>query len=151
LPSRLVPERRKELTTEGGLDVKSNESRIKAVVERLKESRIEVSLFINPIKSQIDASRRVGATIIELHTGEYADAKSEGAKDREFGKIVAATKYALDCGLEVNAGHGLDYDNTKRIANINGMNELNIGYSIISKAVFSGLGQAVKEMLGLIR
>lgn len=147
----LVPERRKELTTEGGLDVKSNEGSIRAVIERLKKNGIEVSLFIDPAKGQIDASRRAGAGIIELHTGEYANAKSNSAKEREFSKIVAATEYALDRGFEVNAGHGLDYENVKKVANIRGINELNIGYSIIAHAVFVGIGEAVKEMMGLIR
>ncbi len=147
----LVPERRRELTTEGGLDVVANEARIRSAVELLKASGIGVSLFINPLKSQIDASRRVGAKVVELHTGEYADAKSDGAKDREFGKIVAAAKYALERGFEVNAGHGLNYENARKIAHIDGIIELNIGHSIVSRALFAGLGEAVKKMLETIR
>ena len=147
----LVPEKRKELTTEGGLSVKKNEGRIRTVVERLELAGIRTSLFINPVKEEIDASRRVGAGIIELHTGEYANAKSMAAKKRELKRLNAATQHALALGLEVNAGHGLDYENTRAVARINGVNELNIGYSIVSKAVFVGLERAVREMLRLIR
>lgn len=147
----LVPERRKELTTEGGLDVVRFESRIGLAVKRLKNSGVEVSLFINPDKKQIDASKISGAGIIELHTGEYAEAKSAARKKRELERLRRAAEYGLRLGLEVNAGHGLDYDNVGPVKNIRGMNELNIGYSIISKALFAGLSDAVKEMLRLVR
>ncbi len=147
----LVPERRKELTTEGGLAVKGNESLIRSVVKELSKSGIDVSLFINPKSEEIDASARVGAKIIEIHTGEYANARSAKIKANELKKIRRAAEYALGLGLEVNAGHGLDYENVGGIAGIIGMNELNIGYSIISRAVFVGIGKAVEEMVELIR
>lgn len=147
----LVPERRQEVTTEGGLDVKKNLKSIRSVVSALESSGIEVSLFINPVKAQIDASVDSGAKIIELHTGEYANASSAAAKKRELDILRSAAAYALSLGLEVNAGHGLNYDNVKNVAAIEGMNELNIGHSIISRAVFSGLGRATEEMLELLR
>lgn len=147
----LVPERRQEVTTEGGLDVKGNSKRIKAVVARLEEYGIETSLFIDPVKPQIDAALRTGSRIIELHTGEYANAKSEKARKRELEVLRAAAKYALSKGFEVNAGHGLNYINVKDVAAIKGINELNIGHSIISRAVFTGLDSAVRQMLELIR
>ncbi|MBN1526368.1 MAG: pyridoxine 5'-phosphate synthase [Candidatus Omnitrophica bacterium] len=147
----LVPERRQELTTEGGLDVARGEKRIRAVVGRLAESGIETSLFIDPEKLQIDASKRVGAGIIELHTGEYANAKPGPARNKQLAKLKRATSYARSLGLEVNAGHGLDYVNVRPVAAIEDMNELNIGYSIISKALFSGLDAAVREMKELAR
>jgi len=147
----LVPERRQEVTTEGGLDVKGNEAAIKRVVARLQRSGIAVSLFINPSRQQIAASSRVGATIIEFHTGEYANARSTGAAQRQLAILRRATACAISLGLEVNAGHGLNYDNVKPVAKIKGMNELNIGHSIISRAVFTGMRKAVKDMIGLIR
>lgn len=147
----LVPERRREVTTEGGLDVKGNEAVIKRVVSRLQKSGIAVSLFINPSRLQIDASERVGATIVEFHTGEYANALKPGAIRRQLDILKKAAAYALIKGLEVNAGHGLNYNNVKPVAGIKGMNELNIGHSIISRAVFTGIGKAVKDMIGLIR
>lgn len=146
----LVPERRQEVTTEGGLDVRGNLSRIKYVVSKLKSSGIDVSLFINPSKSQVDASVKAGATIVELHTGEYANARSDLARKRDLDVLHRVTAYALSCGLEVNAGHGLNYENVKDVAMIRGMNELNIGHSIISRAVFVGLTNAVEEMMRLI-
>ncbi len=110
-----------------------------------------MSLFINPVNHQIDASRRVGAGIIELHTGEYANARSESARKRELAKLTLAAEYALGLGLEVNAGHGLNYENVRPISRIKGINELNIGHSIISRSIFIGLDKAVREMLELIR
>ena len=147
----LVPERRQEVTTEGGLDVKKNLSKIRSAVSRLKDNGIDVSLFINPQALQIDASVKAGATIIELHTGEYANAVSDTARKKELEILKKATKYSLSLGLEVNAGHGLNYENARKVAKIKGMNELNIGHSIISRAVFVGISEAVKEMLELIR
>lgn len=147
----LVPERRQEVTTEGGLDVKNNLKSVSAVVWRLKAHGIDVSLFINPSIDQMNASYKSGASIIELHTGEYANAKSKAARKKELAVLKKATEYALSLGLEVNAGHGLHYENVKDVARIKGMNELNIGHSIISRAVFVGIGQAVKEMLRLVR
>jgi pyridoxine 5-phosphate synthase len=147
----LVPERRQEITTEGGLDVAKFERQIRSVIDKLKKKDIKVSLFINPIKTQIDSSARVGAGIIELHTGEYANAKSEHAKRGESHKLICACEYAISLGLEVNAGHGLNYENVKDVAKIEGINELNIGHSVISMAVFVGLDRAVREMLEIIR
>jgi pyridoxine 5-phosphate synthase len=147
----LVPERRQELTTEGGLDIISNKNRIKKAVKRLSEADIGVSLFIDPDKRQIAQAPEVGAGIIEIHTGGYADSKSASQKNRELEKIVKAADFAKSLHLEVNAGHGLDYDNVKPIAGIPGINELNIGYSIICRSVFSGLDKAVREMLELIK
>ena len=147
----LVPERRQEVTTEGGLDVKANESKIMRVVSTLQEHGIAASLFINPLKSQIDAAARVGARIIELHTGEYANATNEHSRKAQLEVLRRATEHALRLGLEVNAGHGLNYYNTEDVATIKGMHELNIGHSIISRAVFVGIDSAVGQMLGLIK
>lgn len=145
----LVPERRQELTTEGGLDIVANKNRIKKAVRRLSGAGIEVSLFIDPDIRQIKAAPLVGAKIIELHTGGYADSKGVRQK-RELEKIVKAADFAESLGLIVNAGHGLDYDNVKPIAEIPEVQELNIGYSIICRSVFTGLDAAVRQMLELI-
>ncbi|MFA6321465.1 MAG: pyridoxine 5'-phosphate synthase [Candidatus Omnitrophota bacterium] len=147
----LVPERRQEVTTEGGLDVKNNLRQVAAVVWRLRASGIAVSLFIDPSIDQINASFRSGATIIELHTGEYANARTKAAAKKELAVLKRAVEHALSLGLEVNAGHGLHYENVKDVARIKGMNELNIGHSIISRSVFVGIGKAVEEMLEIIR
>jgi pyridoxine 5-phosphate synthase len=147
----LVPERRQEITTEGGLDVKKNLSRVRGVVTKLKAAGIDVSLFINPAISQIDAAVKSGAGIIELHTGQYANAPSVDARARQLAILQKCVKYAYSLGLEVNAGHGLNYDNSEDVAIIKGINELNIGHSIISRAVFTGLEQAVRDMIGIIR
>ena len=147
----LVPEKRRELTTEGGLDVVRYKEEILEVIKRFNEKRIDTSLFINPANSQIDASCDANAKIIELHTGEYANAKSASVRAKELERIIRATEYALSLGLEVNAGHGLNYDNTREIARIKGINELNIGHSIIARAVLVGMYVAVEEMLDLIR
>lgn len=147
----LVPEKRMELTTEGGLNVAANFKKICAAVEKLKRSGILVSLFIDPDKKQIDLAKKSGAKIIELHTGRYADAKNAREKKKFFNQIKQAVDYAKTQKLIVNAGHGLDYVNTKPIAKIKGINELNIGYSIICKALFVGLFKAVKEMKGMAK
>jgi pyridoxine 5-phosphate synthase len=147
----LVPEKRKELTTEGGLDVVRYKKTISGVVKTLKKSGIETSLFVDPSVRQIDASRETGALIIEIHTGEYANAKNASAFSGELEKIRRAARYARSLGLEVNAGHGLNYENTRPVAEIAGMNELNIGHSIVARAVMVGLTQAVEEMLELVR
>ncbi len=146
----LVPEKRQELTTEGGLDVAANIGKISAAVARLKSKGITVSIFIDPDFRQIKAAKKAGADFVELHTGKYADAKSASARRKEFLKIRAASAYVLKSGLGLNAGHGLDYENVSQIAKIKGMNELNIGYSIICRAVYTGLSEAVKEMKRLI-
>ncbi|WP_419811246.1 pyridoxine 5'-phosphate synthase [Bacterioplanoides sp.] len=146
----LVPEKREELTTEGGLDVVGNEAAIKAACQRLAAIDSEVSLFIDPDYAQIEATVRCGAPVIELHTGAYADACSEVEQQAELKRIQQAAAYAQEQGLIVNAGHGLNYHNVEPIAAIPGMNELNIGHAIIARAVFVGLKDAVKEMRALI-
>jgi len=146
----LVPEKREELTTEGGLDVFSQIPRMSDVCSRLSESNITVSLFIDAQKKQIDAARDCGAPVIELHTGHYADAENESEKLIEFNKIKEMTIYANSIGLQVNAGHGLTMENTAAIASLESIVELNIGHSIISRAVFIGLENAVSEMKNLM-
>ncbi len=147
----LVPERRKELTTEGGLDCVKYAKQISEAVRKLRKKEIAVSLFIDADRKQIGAAVRTGAEFIELHTGEYANAKSGQERQAQLKKLVDATEYAIRSGLRVNAGHGLNYSNVSAVAKIEGIEELNIGHSIISRAVFVGLGRAVKEMLVLIR
>jgi len=146
----LVPEKRQELTTEGGLDVIKNSKHVRAAVKKLVGSGIEVSLFIDPVKSQISAAKKAGAGMIELHTGRYAEAKNKAGVSSSFRELEQAVKYAHSLGLMVNAGHGLDYNNVTRIAGIKDIEELNIGYSIICRAVFVGLDRAVKEMKALL-
>ena len=146
----LVPEKREELTTEGGLDVAGDETRLHAYTQRLMEHDIRVSLFIDPDERQIDASVRTGAQVIELHTGAYADADSEAAMDAELQRIVSASRYAIDAGLIVNAGHGLHTKNVASIARIPQIHELNIGHSLIADAVFLGLADAVSTMKRLM-
>ena len=146
----LVPEKRQEITTEGGLNVSGKLSLIKKAVRSLKEKDITVSLFIDPVRAQIKAAKQSGAEFIELHTGEYANSKTERQAQGHIEKLIQATEYAASLGLRVNAGHGLTYNNVRPVANIQGIEELNIGHSIISRAVLVGLEKAVKEMLGLI-
>jgi len=146
-----VPERRQELTTEGGLDVVRHEKAVADAARRLLGKGIEVSLFINPDRKQIDAARRIGVGIIEIHTGEYANAPNEKGRSKALKDIRDAARYARSHGLVVNAGHGLTYDNVTAVAKIPGMNELNIGHSIIARAVFIGMERAVQEMITLIR
>ena len=147
----LVPERRKELTTEGGLNAAGNLKRVSAALIKLRKSGILVSLFIDPDKKQIDAAKKIGADIIELHTGRYAKAEGVGQKDRAFKELQSALNYAKLQGFCVNAGHGLDYANVRRVAGLKGIEELNIGYSIICKALYVGLYEAVREMRQLIK
>lgn len=142
----LVPEKREELTTEGGLDVDGQESRVASACERLARLGAEVSLFIDPDRAQIDAAVRCGAPVIELHTGEYAEAVGPEAQETAFRTLAEAVSYARKKGLIVNAGHGLHYHNTERVAAIPGINELNIGHAIIARAVFCGLKEAVRDM-----
>jgi len=148
--STLVPEKRAELTTEGGLNVAASMQKLKKVVRRLRKSGILVSLFIDPDKKQIEASRELNADSIEIHTGLYANAGTK-KRDAELERIYESVQYAASIGLKVNAGHGLTYQNVKDIANINSVEELNIGHSIISRAVLVGLDTAVREMLALIK
>ncbi|MBF0505057.1 MAG: pyridoxine 5'-phosphate synthase [Candidatus Omnitrophica bacterium] len=145
----IVPERRQELTTEGGLDVVRNFKKLMPVCSKLKDRGIAVSLFINAQIEQVDAANKLGISIIELHTGCYADANTARLRAAELKKLIHITRYARTLGLEVNAGHGLKYHNTAPVALIPGMHELNIGHSIISYAVFVGLERAVKEMRSL--
>ncbi len=147
----LVPERREELTTEGGLDVLSNMRKISEVIAKLESCSIEVSLFIDPEEKQIEASKKAGAKTIEIHTGKYADAKGPDEATRELSAISNAVKAGRRLGITVNAGHGLNYKNVKAVAAIGEIEELNIGHSIISHSVFAGLENAVKEMLALVR
>jgi len=145
----LVPERREELTTEGGLDVAAQVPRVRAACGRLGDAGIRVSLFIDPEPSQLDAAATCGAPVVELHTGRYADATGDGVK-RELRRIVDAAAYGRQIGLVVNAGHGLHYGNVQEVAAIPHIVELNIGHSIISRAVFDGLAMAVSEMKRLM-
>ena len=145
----LVPEKREELTTEGGLDVLGVKD-LKKIVDTFKKDNIIVSLFIDAEANQIKASGEAGADFIELHTGQYANVVGEGERKKELEKLADGAKQALDIGLRVHAGHGLNYQNVKPVANIPGIEDLNIGHSIISRAVFVGLEKAVKEMLSLI-
>jgi pyridoxine 5-phosphate synthase len=142
----LVPERRQELTTEGGLDVRDQLEKVRRANARFEERGIEVSLFIDPDPGQVEASARTGARIVEFHTGEYAGASGPAARRRELARIGTAVRAARGLGLVVAAGHGLDYGNVRAVAAIAGIEELNIGYSIISRALFEGLGRAVREM-----
>lgn len=146
----LVPEKREELTTEGGLDVAGNISKISDGTRRLQEAGILVSLFIDPDRTQLDASIDAGATVVELHTGHFADAKTDELCDRELESIWEAVDYGRSKGLKVNAGHGLHYHNVERIAAIPGLSDLNIGHAIIARAVFTGLAEAVREMKDLM-
>ena len=146
----LVPERRQELTTEGGLDVVRHLKRIKKVSRMLLDRGIEVSLFIDPDKKQIDATAAIGVKTIELHTGQYAKAFAGRLAIDEFAQIKAMTLYARGLGIVVNAGHGLNYENTYALARVKGMHELNIGHAIIGRAIFVGLKQAVSEMKAII-
>lgn len=147
----LVPERREELTTEGGLDVIRHFEQIKHACVRLAGSGIRVSLFIDALPEQIDAAVKAGAPAIELHTGRYADAKTIIEQQTELESIRAMVAYGLDQGLQVNAGHGLHYQNTKPIAAIPGLSELNIGHAIVAQALFVGFAQAVREMKMLMQ
>jgi len=143
----LVPERRQEVTTEGGLDVAGNRDAIAATCKRMNDAGIAVSLFIAPDRAQVEASARAGAQYVELHTGAYAE---HFPSDKEFERLLSAAKQARDAGLRVNAGHGLNYENVSRLHQIPHLEDLNIGHSIISRATFVGLEQAVKEMLRLV-
>jgi pyridoxine 5-phosphate synthase len=146
----LVPEKRQELTTEGGLDVIKQKKYLKDYLKPLLDSGIIVSLFIDSDLEQVKASYETKAQFIELHTGKYAENFDTGKEDKTFNDLKEATLFAQKLGLKVNAGHGLNYQNVKRILSIPGIIELNIGHSIISRAVFTGLPQAVKEMKYLL-
>lgn len=147
----LVPEKRRELTTEGGLDVVGQQKKIAAAVAKLRGAGLEVSLFIDAEDRQIEAAAAIEATHVELHTGCYSNAGSRDEEDREFALLCRAAELAAASGLRVNAGHGLDYRNTGRIAALPEIDELSIGHAIVSRAAFVGIGQAVREMLAVIR
>ncbi|MDH4046767.1 MAG: pyridoxine 5'-phosphate synthase [Gammaproteobacteria bacterium] len=145
----LVPEKRKEITTEGGLDVLADPDAVKAACSRLQDAGIRVSLFVDPEPRQLDAALACGAAVVELHTGAYAGA-SGAQRNRELQRVRDAVDYGRKIGLIVHAGHGLNYDNVQPIAAIAGIRELNIGHAIIARAVFDGLDQAVREMKRLM-
>jgi pyridoxine 5-phosphate synthase len=146
----LVPEKREELTTEGGLDVVSQQPWLTDVCERLAKNNTRVSLFIDADRAQIDAAKSVGAPVIEIHTGTYAELTDKKEIEQELNRLQEAASYAKSIGLVVNAGHGLHYHNVKPIAAMQEFEELNIGHAIIARAVFSGLSDAVKEMKKLM-
>ncbi len=146
----IVPERREERTTEGGLDVVQNFERVKAATKKLTDAGIRVSLFIGPGKAQLDAAQAAGAPVIEIHTGHYADADTPAAQDAEFIQIKQMVTYGQQLGFRVNAGHGLNIHNVKKIAALNGISELNIGHAIVAQALFVGWENAVREMKALI-
>lgn len=146
----LVPERRAELTTEGGLDVAGRFKRVERACRDLRAAGVRVSLFIDAEKRQIDAAQAAGAPVIELHTGAYAEARGDTRKDRALAKVRSAAEYAAGKGLHVNAGHGLNYENVGPIAAIPQVRELNIGHSIVARSLFVGIAQAVREMKALM-
>jgi len=146
----LVPEKREEVTTEGGLDVISQSDRVKACVDALLAAGIEVSLFIDPDARQIEASRALGVKGVELHTGRYADAATPEEQDHEFEALAQAGRFAVDQGLDLHMGHGLTYRNVTRVADLPGVQELNIGHSIVARAVLVGFERAVREMKALV-
>lgn len=146
----LVPEKRQELTTEGGLDVQGQQKNLKETVRRLHKGKMVVSLFVDADPEQIRASKEVGADIIELHTGHYADAKTEKEAGRLFERIVEGAQMAAQMGLKVSAGHGLNYTNIKRFQGLHEIEEYSIGHSIIARAIYVGLDRAVRDMVALI-
>lgn len=146
----LVPERRQELTTEGGLDVVLGKKKITEVCRRLAEAEVRVSLFVDADTKQIEAAAQTGAPVIEIHTGHYADMTTDAARRVELVRIEQAVQQGLDLKLQVNAGHGLNYHNVQSIAAIPGISELNIGHAIVARALFTGLREAVREMKRLM-
>jgi pyridoxine 5-phosphate synthase len=146
----LVPERREELTTEGGLDVEGQKARISEACERLAKAGVRVSLFIDADPGQVIAAAECGAPVIELHTGHYADASSNNEQQKELNRIAQAVELGLESRLQVNAGHGLHYHNVQAIAAMPGVRELNIGHAIIARSLFTGLPEAVAEMKRLM-
>jgi pyridoxine 5-phosphate synthase len=147
----LVPERREELTTEGGLNVIENKEHLSSVVNLLQDAGIVVSLFIDPEIPQIKASAKMKVNAIELHTGNYANADTTQQAQKELERLEDATSFGLKQGLIVNAGHGLNYQNVVPVASIHGIEELNIGHSIVARAILVGMDEAVREMLELVR
>ncbi|MCB2182206.1 MAG: pyridoxine 5'-phosphate synthase [Desulfobulbaceae bacterium] len=147
----VVPEKRQELTTEGGLDVAAQKEHLRGVIARMSDAAIPVSLFIDPDSTQIEASKEVGATFVEVHTGRYSDAENESEANKEFDLIAKAVDKAHEAGLRINAGHGLNYVNTPRVAALEKIEELSIGHAVMARAIFVGLDQAVREMLALCK
>lgn len=147
--STLVPEKRQELTTEGGLDVAGNRKQLKQAIARLQGGGIRVSLFIDPVPESIDIAKELGADMVEVHTGRYADARGR-VQQRELRRVIDSVLYAERIGLTVNVGHGLNYQNVKPVAAIPGLRGLYIGHSIISRAVMVGIERAVRDMKALI-
>ncbi len=147
----LVPEKRQELTTEGGLDVAAQKTKLRDVIKRFHKKNIAVSLFVDPVKAQIKASHDIGADMIEIHTGEYSEAKKQKEQLRLLNEIRMAAEYGKKFKMGVNAGHGLNYLNVKAVADISEIDELSIGHAIISHAAFVGLDRAVKEMMQLVQ
>ncbi len=147
----LVPEKREELTTEGGLDVAGRAENLRHAVESLHSAGIKVSLFVDPERTQIEASRHVGADIVELHTGAYSNACGDGDRRRELETIASGAKCAASLGLRVHAGHGLDYHNVQPVVAIPEISEYSIGHSIIARAVLVGMERAVAEMVALVK
>jgi pyridoxine 5-phosphate synthase len=146
----LVPERRLELTTEGGLDVVAQKKYLGEVVKQFRQNNIPVSLFIDPADAQVRASADIGTDMIEIHTGEYAEAKTESEVREQFQRIQETAKFGKSLRLGVNAGHGLDYDNVAAVAAIREIDEMSIGHAVIVRALFVGLEQAVREMIHLV-
>ncbi len=146
----LVPEKRQELTTEGGLDVIKSMTKIEKTIKAVNKKGIKVSLFIDPAEAQIRASSKVGADMIEIHTGTFADARGARIREAELKKVIFAASLGKELGLGVNAGHGLHYHNVRDIAVIPEIDELSIGHSIIARAIFVGLNRAVRDMIELI-
>jgi pyridoxine 5-phosphate synthase len=147
----LVPERRQELTTEGGLDVAAHKDKIHRIIELLRDGGIPTSLFVEPDLDQIRAAHKVEAAYVELHTGRYANARKSKDEDEEFDALTQAAKLAYKLGLGVNAGHGLNYKNVRRLIRIPEIVEYNIGHSIVARAVLVGFEQAVREMRDLLQ
>jgi pyridoxine 5-phosphate synthase len=147
----LVPERREELTTEGGLDLVAGRDQVRKVVKTLSDADIVTSIFVDPDVEQVRAAHRIEAQRVELHTGRYADAQSRADRDRELGRIIDAAKAAAKLGLGVGAGHGLSYENVEAVAAVPEIEELNIGHAIVARAVLVGMDRAVREMLDRMR
>lgn len=147
----LVPERREEVTTEGGLDVNAQKDLVSKVVKNLKDGDMIVSLFIDPDLDQVKAAHKISADRVELHTGRYCEARTEKERSRELSRIVDASKAAVKLGLGCAAGHGLNYDNVRPIARIQEIDELNIGHAIVARAVMVGFDRAVREMVEILR
>jgi pyridoxine 5-phosphate synthase len=147
----LVPEKRQELTTEGGLDVIANEATVARAIERLQQAGIEVSLFIDPDIRQIEAAKVLGVPAIEIQTARYSEAKTKSDRDQELAELTAAARHAVERGLAVHLGHGLNYENVKWVVRIPGVQELNIGHSIVSRALLIGMERAVREMKEAMR